>query len=96
MPQVTETTTYYPPTTETDKPEAVDHPTHYQSANDPDGTYEAIKVIFALGWGPEFCKANAFKYAARAGKKDDAKEAEDLRKAAWYLTYLADELEGKH
>jgi hypothetical protein len=60
--------------------EAVDHPAHYGGENNP---YEAIKVIEALGLG--FNLGNAFKYIARAGKKDPAKALEDLKKGAWYL-----------
>lgn len=32
-----------------------------------------------------FCRGNVVKYVCRAGKKDAARELEDLRKAAWYL-----------
>ena len=32
-----------------------------------------------------FCLGNAVKYISRAGKKDPAKEVEDLQKAAWYV-----------
>lgn len=59
---------------------AVNHPAHYGGADNP---YEAIKVIEA--WGLGFCLGNALKYIARAGKKDAARELEDLRKARWYL-----------
>jgi len=60
---------------------AVNHPPHYQAANDPTGTYEAIKVIEACELN--FHLGNVVKYILRAGKKDDA--LKDLRKAAWYL-----------
>lgn len=63
--------------------ESVDHPAHYMPANDPTGTYEAIKVIRAHRLG--FNLGNATKYILRAGKKDGAKTVEDLRKAVWYL-----------
>ena len=72
-----------------DKSEAVNHPSHYGGKNNP---FEVIKIVFAMGWGPIFCKANALKYIMRSGAKASATEAEDLRKAAWYLTYLADSL----
>ena len=58
--------------------DAVDHPAHYDGADNP---YEAIKVIEA--WGLGFCLGNTVKYLARAGKKGAA--LEDLKKAAWYL-----------
>lgn len=60
--------------------ESVNHPAHYGGADDP---YEAIKVIEA--WRLDFHLGNAVKYIARAGKKDPAKEREDLEKARWYL-----------
>lgn len=58
----------------------VDHPEHYGGVNNP---YKAIKVIEA--WELGFHLGNAVKYISRAGKKDPAKEAEDLKKAAWYI-----------
>lgn len=70
--------------------EAVDHPAHYGGADNP---YEAIKVIEA--WGLDFCTGNAVKYISRAGRKDPAKELEDLRKAQWYLGRRIEQLE-KH
>lgn len=60
--------------------DAVDHPAWYGGAADP---YEAIKVIEA--WGLGFCLGNTVKYIARAGRKDPAKEVEDLEKARFYL-----------
>lgn len=60
-------------------PEAVNHPQHYGG----DTVYEVIKVIHA--WGLGFDLGNAVKYIARAGKKDPAKEKEDIKKAIFYL-----------
>ena len=60
--------------------ETVDHPAHYGGADDP---YEVIKVIEA--WDLNFNFGSVLKYVARAGKKDPAKEVEDLEKAAWCL-----------
>lgn len=74
--------------TESDTKEAVNHPAHYGGAENP---YEAIKVIEA--WELGFCLGNAVKYIARAGKKDDAKTVEDLKKARWYLTRQIEALE---
>ncbi len=62
------------------KTETVDHPAHYGGAENP---YEVIRVIEA--WGLGFCLGNTVKYIARAGKKDPARELEDLQKALWYL-----------
>jgi hypothetical protein len=63
--------------------EAVNHPAHYGGEDNP---YEVIKVLHA--WFPggiPFSVGNVIKYVARAGKKDPARELEDLEKAAWYL-----------
>jgi hypothetical protein len=59
--------------------ESINHPEHYGG----DNTYEAIKVIEA--WELDFSLGNTIKYISRAGKKDKAKEIEDLKKALWYL-----------
>lgn len=75
---------------ENDK-EAINHPQHYGGADNP---YEAIKVIRA--WQLDFCLGNTVKYIARAGKKDPAKEIEDLEKAAWYLNERIKELQGAY
>jgi len=65
----------------------VNNPPHYGgSAN----AYEAIKVIDA--WRLGFALGNAVKYIARAGKKDPAKEREDLQKAIWYIQHHIDNL----
>jgi hypothetical protein len=63
---------------EDDQPEddAVNHPSHYNQ-NGP----EVIELVRWLS----FNRGNAVKYIARAGKKDPAKEEEDLEKAIWYL-----------
>jgi hypothetical protein len=64
----------------------VNHPQHYGG----DSPYEAIKVIEA--WGLGFNLGNTVKYISRAGKKNPAKEIEDLEKAAWYLQRHIDNL----
>lgn len=58
--------------------DAVNNPSHYQT---PSGL-EAIDVIEAF-FLDNFYFANAFKYIARAGKKNDI--VEDIEKAIWYL-----------
>jgi hypothetical protein len=60
--------------------EKINHPQHYGGTHNP---YEAIKVIEA--WELGFNLGNVVKYISRAGKKDPAKELEDLKKALWYL-----------
>lgn len=56
----------------------VNHPAHYT-----DGKIEVIEFIEDKGLN--FHRGNAVKYISRAGKKDPAKEIEDLKKAVWYL-----------
>lgn len=56
----------------------VNHPAHYQTENG----LEAIEVIEAF-FEDNYHLGNAFKYMARAGKKND--ELEDIEKAIWYL-----------
>ena len=61
----------------------VNHPAHYNS-----GKYESIDIIedqLGMKGLRGFCLGNAMKYINRAGKKDPAKELEDLQKAEWYL-----------
>ena len=60
--------------------DAINNPQHYGGDANP---YEAIKVIEA--WALGFHLGNVVKYIARAGKKDPARELEDLKKARWYL-----------
>lgn len=67
----------------------VNRPAHYTFTDDP--AYEPIKVIEA--WALGFCLGNTVKYVARAGRKDAAKEVEDLRKARWYLDRRISQLE---
>lgn len=71
--------------------DSVNHPAHYQAKNDPNGTYEAIKVIEV--WELGFCLGNTVKYISRAGKKDAEKIIEDLKKASWYLNREIERLE---
>lgn len=56
----------------------IHHPAHYT-----DGKIEVIDFIKDKKLG--FSLGNAVKYISRAGKKDPAKEVEDLKKARWYL-----------
>lgn len=56
----------------------VNHPQHYKT----DSGLEAIEVIEAF-FPNDYHLGNAFKYLARAGKKDD--EVQDLEKAVWYI-----------
>lgn len=56
----------------------VNHPSHYT-----DGKIEVINFIEDKKLN--YHRGNVVKYIARAGKKDPAKELEDLKKARWYL-----------
>ena len=67
---------------------AVDHPAHYQL-----GGIEVIDVITAWGFAEGFNRGNAIKYIARAGRKDKAKEIEDLEKARQYIDFEIARLE---
>jgi len=62
--------------------EMVNHPNHYGGA---ENNYEVIKVCEAWGLDYDAYLFNVVKYVARAGKKDQTKELEDLKKAAFYL-----------
>jgi hypothetical protein len=58
--------------------DAINHPAHYNQ-----GKIEVIEFIEDKKLG--FHLGNAVKYISRAGKKDPAKEIEDLKKAVWYI-----------
>lgn len=58
--------------------DVVNRPAHYT-----DGKIEVIDFIEDKGLN--FHRGKAVKYIARAGKKDPAKEVEDLEKARWYI-----------
>lgn len=60
--------------------DSVNHPSHYNM-----GGIEVIDAIEAWGFGEGFNRGNAIKYIARAGRKDPAKEVEDLKKARFYI-----------
>ena len=64
----------------------VNRPSHYT-----DGKIEVIDFIEDKKLG--FCLGNAIKYIARAGKKETDKEAQDIKKAIWYLNRYLKELE---
>ena len=66
--------------------DTVNHPSYYT-----DGKIEVIEYIEDKKLG--YCLGNAIKYISRAGKKDPAKEIEDLRKADWYIKRRIQELE---
>lgn len=56
----------------------MNHPDHYIF-----GLYEVIDVI--EDWGLDMHSGNAIKYIARAGRKSEDTEIQDLEKAVFYL-----------
>ena len=62
------------------QPSSAISPSHYQA-----GGIQCIDITRHMS----FAKGNAVKYLWRAGKKDNNSEAQDIKKAMWYL---ADEL----
>lgn len=71
--------------------DAVHHPQHYTL---PGLDVESVDVIRAVLTPEEFkgwCKGNALKYSLRAGRKDPAKEVQDLAKAGVFLSWITGE-----
>lgn len=68
--------------------DAVNHPSHYT-----DGNIEVIDFIEDKKLN--YHRGNAVKYICRAGKKDPAKEVEDLQKAIWYINREIQRLEAQ-
>lgn len=68
--------------------DAVKIPAHYNS-----GQIEVANFI--ADQGLDYVRGNVVKYTARAGKKDPAKELEDLEKAAAYLQMAYNLAQGK-
>ena len=66
----------------------VNHPSHYT-----DGSIEVIDFIEDKRLN--YHRGNAVKYICRAGKKDPAKEVEDLQKAIWYINREIQRLEAQ-
>jgi hypothetical protein len=71
-----------------EKMEAI-RPSHYGGADNP---YEVFAVLEAWNLDKDFYLGNVIKYIARAGKKNPAKEKEDLQKALVYLRRRIDSL----
>lgn len=63
------------------------NPSHYQ------GFSNGAQVIDITENLP-YNRGAAIKYLARAGRKDPAKHAEDLRKALWYTQRELERIEG--
>jgi len=58
--------------------DSVNHPSHYNT-----GKIEVIEFIEDQRL--DYYLGNTVKYLCRAGRKDPAKEIEDLEKGAWHL-----------
>ena len=71
-----------------EKHDAVKHPSWYC-----DGGIETLDYIMAKKL--DFLLGQVCKYISRAGKKDPAKEIEDLKKARFYLDWKINSLKGK-
>lgn len=91
-PEVAETSTIDVPavdgTLNETSNDAVHHPSHYTL---PGLDVESVDVIRAVLTPEEFkgwCKGNALKYSIRAGRKDPAKEVQDLAKAGVFLSWI--------
>ena len=68
--------------------DTINHPSHYT-----DGNIEVIDFIEDKRLN--YHRGNALKYLCRAGKKDPAKEVEDLQKAIWYINREIQRLEAQ-
>lgn len=90
-PEVAETPTVDVPVVDGTMNDAVHHPSHYTL---PGLAVESVDVIRAVLTPEEFkgwCKGNALKYSLRAGRKDPAKEVQDLAKAGVFLSWITRE-----
>lgn len=65
--------------------EMVDHPKHYNTGKRE--VIEEMRILFGDEAVMNFCKLNAYKYIRRADHK--GKKEEDLKKAEWYMDYVA-------
>jgi hypothetical protein len=77
--------------TEPDDYEKINRPQHYRISVGDGHPFDVIELIEALSLGFEL--GNALKYLVRAGRKPGVSEVEDLRKAAYYLTRRADQIQ---
>lgn len=68
-----------------ERQEMVDHPKHYNTGKRE--VIEEMRILFGDEQVAAFCKLNAYKYLRRADYK--GKKEEDLKKAEWYMDYVA-------
>ena len=69
------------------------NPPHYKDGFNGQETIESMVAIWGKDAVSTYCAITAFKYRARAGKKDPAKIVEDINKAMWFEA-RAKELKG--
>ena len=69
--------------------DSVNHPNHYCEGR----KYEPWDVI--VDWELDYLTGSAVKYLSRAGRKDQNKEVEDLRKAVAYIEKRIEVLESR-
>ena len=70
--------------------DAVNHPHHYCQGGIE--TVDIIKAKMPITWFWGYLMGNILKYITRANYKGS--QIEDLKKAAWYLDRLIQEMEG--
>lgn len=70
------------------------NPPHYKDGYNGQETIESMVAIWGKDAVSTYCSITAFKYRARAGKKDPNKITEDINKAMWFEA-RAKELKGE-
>ena len=78
----TKLSTFFPVEKVAEKPEMVNHPAHYQGANE---CIDVMVGMFGTQAVIDFCRCNAYKYRFRADMKNGE---EDIKKAEWYETKM--------
>lgn len=73
-----------------EKSDAVNHPAHY-CQDEQIECIDAMRAALGHDGFVAHCRGTAIKYLWRCGLKDD--EAQELRKAAWYIDRAIRELE---
>jgi len=87
FPKVRPAPRYYEMWKEGTEADMVNHPPHY-------GGFSHGAQVIDITECLNFNRGNVVKYVARAGRKDDSDELEDLRKAQWYLTREIERMTG--
>jgi len=69
-------------------PDLVQHPPHYSGTKNGVECIDAIRESMPIEEFKGYLKGTVYKYIWRAGKKENANELTDLKKAQWFLDYL--------